>query len=119
MARVRDFLAEFMLEHISSILNKYPIFVGEYTFGQRVKAVEDSGGYIIETIGTVCGIEFFGDEYYNDAGIYYFIKVESSIATFPDGRVFNYGHDRCERILSNYVQPLITTPVVTPFKFTV
>lgn len=120
MTHGRQYFAEFMLQHIGEILEKYPIIVGEYTLGQRVRAIKNwDGGYIIETVGTVCGIEFLENDDYSDAGIYYYIEVESSKALFPDGRLMGYGHDKCERILAEYVKPINTPSVIEPLKVTV
>jgi hypothetical protein len=103
-------LATYMLEHISTIFQKYPIFISEYGFGQKVKCVEDWGVYKVQTIGTVCGVEFFDDDIYEDSGIYYQIKVESSQAFFPDGRILPCACDRVERIFATYVHAVNDAP---------
>jgi len=103
-------LATYMLEHIITIFQKYPIFIGEYAFGQKVKCVEDWEVYKVQTIGTVCGVEFFDDDTYEDSGIYYQIKVESSQALFPDGRVLPCACDRVERIFAAHVTAINVAP---------
>ena len=75
MARVRDFLAEFMLEHISIILEKYPISVGDYVLGQRVKCVESHGDYSFVTVGVICGFEYFNSPDFDGVGYFYQVTV--------------------------------------------
>ena len=100
---------QFMLEHISKILETYPITVGDYVYGQRVKCVQDRGIFESVTIGTICGFEYFDCETHYDVGYFYQIKVESSIAIFKDGTIYNYISDLIDRVHAEDVYPVDAT----------
>lgn len=104
---------QFMLEHISKILEAYPITVGNYVYGQKVKCVEDRDDYDVVTVGTVCGFEYFDDDSHYDVGFFYQIKVISGVAIFRDGTVREVVGDVVERIAAKNVYSLdVTFPLV-------
>lgn len=97
---------EFMLQHISKILEAYPITIGDYVYGQRVKCLENRGEYDVITIGTIRGFEYFDDESHDDVGIFYQVKVESGSAIFRDGTVRDVVSDEIERMRPEHIYPL-------------
>ena len=97
---------EFMLEHISKILETYPITVGDYVYGQRVKCVEDHGIFDSVIVGTICGFEYFDSDTHYDVGFFYQIKVESGIAAFRDGTVRDYIADAVDRVRAEDIYPV-------------
>ncbi len=99
-------LLDFMLQHISKILETYPVTIGDYVYGQRVKCVENRGCYDIVTIGTICGFEYFNDDSHYDVGTFYQVKVESGIAIFHDGTVKDVISDQVERMRPEDIYPL-------------
>jgi hypothetical protein len=104
---------QFMLEHISTIIERYPITVGEYVYGQKVKCVEDHGNFDMVTVGTICGFEFFDSDTEYDVGFFYQIKVQSGIVIFRDGTVRDYVADAIERVRAEDVYPVdATLPVI-------
>jgi hypothetical protein len=99
-------LAGLMLQHISEILENYPIAPGNYCYGQRVLCCEDRGNYDIITVGIIRGFEYFNDESHYDVGFFYQIAVESGQAVFRDGTVRDAVTDVIERVRADDVYPI-------------
>ena len=105
MTYAEQLVAGLMLQHISKLLEAYPITVGNFSYGQRVECREERGNYNTVTVGIIRGFEFF-DDLDSEVGFFYQIKVESGKAVFHDGTVRDVVSDYIERVRAEDVYPL-------------
>lgn len=113
MTYTEQLVAGLMLQHISKLLEAYPITVGDFSYGQRVECREDRGDYTTVTYGIIRGFEFFDDDSHNDVGFFYQILVESGKAMFHDGSVRDVVSDYVERVRAEDVYSInVVLPAV-------
>lgn len=113
MTYTEQLLAGFMLQHISKLLEAYPITVGDFSYGQRVECREDQGNFTTVTVGIIRGFEFFDDDSDCETGLFYQVFVESGKAVFPDGTVRDVVSDYVERVRAEDIYPIdVVLPLV-------
>lgn len=113
MTYTEQLVAGLMLQHISKLLEAYPITVGDFSYGQRVECREDQGNFTTVTVGIIRGFEFFDGDSDCDVGLFYQVLVESGKAVFPDGTIRDVVSDVVERVRAEDVYPLdVALPVL-------